>query len=61
MNGLPFRIYATTAGNKGNTLTEDAIVARNSSEVEDITNELARHVLAHRESFNELPRADVRN
>jgi hypothetical protein len=34
-------IKATTAGNKGNTLTEDATVARNTSELDDIINVMA--------------------
>jgi hypothetical protein len=52
-------IYATVYKN-GNMPTEDKTGARNSSEVEDITNELERHALAHNKLFNESPQADVR-
>jgi hypothetical protein len=54
-------VYATTADNKANTLTEDATIDMISSEVEDITNELEKLALPRYNGFNELPPKDKRN
>ena len=61
-------IYATTAGNKGNTLTEDATVGNKVTPTNDnavaradgIMNELERHVLPRYNGFHELLPRDVR-